>query len=88
MNGAPSQLDTLKELSAALGNDANFSATVAKQIGEKVSKNGDTITGPILYGKTPNDDSDLINKAYADKLASEADTACSHIDSTSASSSP
>lgn len=67
VNGAPSQLDTLKGLSAALGNDTNFSATVAKQIGEKVSKNGDTITGPILYDKTPNDDSELPNKAYVDK---------------------
>ena len=67
VNGAPSQLDTLKELSAALGNDANFSATVAKKIGEKVSKSGDTITGPILYDKTPNDDSELPNKAYVDK---------------------
>lgn len=67
VNGAPSQLDTLQELSAALGNDANFSATVANEIGEKVSKNGDTITGPILYGKTPNDDSELPNKAYVDK---------------------
>ena len=72
VNGAPSQLDTLKELSAALGNDANFSATVAKQIGEKVSKSGDTITGPILYEKTPNDDSELPNKAYVDSAIKSA----------------
>lgn len=77
VGSAPSTLNTLQELSTALGNDANFSATVAKQIGEKVSKNGDTITGPILYDKTPNDDSELINKAYADKLASAARTALS-----------
>lgn len=74
VGSAPSTLDTLQELSAALGNDANFSATVAKQIGDKVSKNGDTITGPILYEKTPNDATELINKAYADKLASAAGT--------------
>lgn len=73
VNGAPSQLDTLQELSSALGNDANFSATVANEIGEKVSKSGDTITGPILYDKTPNDDSELINKAYADKVAKAAE---------------
>lgn len=66
VNGAPSQLDTLQELSAALGNDSNFSATVANEIGEKVSKSGDTITGPILYDKTPNDDTELPNKAYVD----------------------
>lgn len=77
IGSAPATLNTLQELSTALGNDANFSATVAKQIGEKVSKNGDTITGPILYSKTPNDDSELINKAYADKLASATRTALS-----------
>lgn len=82
VNGAPFQLDTLQELSVALGNDANFSATVANEIGEKVSKSGDTITGPILYDKTPNDDTELPNKAYVDaainsavdKSATEADT--------------
>lgn len=73
VNGAPSQLDTLHELSTALGNDANFSATVAKEIGEKLDKAGGTITGPILYDKTPNDDSELINKAYADKVAKAAE---------------
>ena len=72
VNGAPSQLDTLQELSAALGNDANFSATVANEIGEKVSKNGDTITGPILYDKTPNDDTELPNKAYVDAAINSA----------------
>lgn len=72
VNGAPSQLDTLQELSAALGNDANFSATVAKKIGEKVSKSGGTITGPILYGKTPNDDTELPNKAYVDSAIKAA----------------
>lgn len=66
VNGAPSQLDTLQELSAALGNDANFSATVANEIGEKLDKAGGTITGPILYDKTPNDGSELPNKSYVD----------------------
>lgn len=82
VNGAPSQLDTLHELSTALGNDANFSATVTKEIGEKLDKAGGTITGPILYDKTPNDDTELPNKAYVDaainsavdKSATEADT--------------
>ena len=75
LNGAPSQLDTLQELSAALGNDANFSATVANEIGEKVSKSGDTITGPILYDNTPNDDTELPNKAYVDAAINSAVTA-------------
>lgn len=72
VNGAPSQLDILRELSAALGNDANFSATVASQIGKKLDKAGGTITGPILYGKTPNDGSELPNKAYVDAAIKSA----------------
>lgn len=72
VNGAPSQLDTLQELSAALGNDANFSATVAKEIGEKLDKAGGAITGPILYDKTPNDGSELPNKSYVDAAINSA----------------
>lgn len=36
--GSPAALDTLRELADALGNDANFAATVAGQIGLKVDK--------------------------------------------------
>lgn len=38
INSAPAALDTLKELADALGNDANFSATVASQIATKADK--------------------------------------------------
>ena len=38
VNSAPTTLDTLNELAAALGNDANFSTTVSTQIGNKISK--------------------------------------------------
>ena len=38
VDGSPAALDTLKELSAALGNDPNFATTVATQIGQKVDK--------------------------------------------------
>ena len=38
IDGSPAALDTLKELSAALGDDPNFAATVAAQIGAKVDK--------------------------------------------------
>lgn len=48
MNGAPEALDTLKELSEALGNDPNFAATVAAQIGEKVDKT--SITNNVTTG--------------------------------------
>lgn len=72
VNGAPSQLDTINELAKALGNDANFAATVTKLIGEKVAKAGDSITGPILYDNTPSGDKELVNKEYVDGSISTA----------------
>ena len=36
VNSAPATLDTLNELSTALGNDPNFATTIATQLGEKV----------------------------------------------------
>ena len=36
INGAGTTLDTLKELADALGNDANFAATIATQMGKRV----------------------------------------------------
>ena len=36
VNGAGTTLDTLKELAAALGNDANFATTIATQMGKRV----------------------------------------------------
>lgn len=72
VDSAPDTLNTLNELAKALGNDANFATTVTNSIGEKVSKSGDTITGPILYSKTPNDDAELPNKAYVDSAIKSA----------------
>ena len=46
VDSAPAALDTLNELAAALGDDANFATTTANSIGTKFSKaGGDTITG-------------------------------------------
>jgi hypothetical protein len=39
VNGASTTLDTLQELAAALGNDANFSATITNLIGTKLDAN-------------------------------------------------
>lgn len=47
VNSAPGALDTLQELASALGNDANFSTTVTNALAGKVSKSGDTMTGPL-----------------------------------------
>ncbi|MCH5305179.1 MAG: hypothetical protein J1E79_01710 [Rikenella sp.] len=36
VEGSPEQLDTLKELAAALGDDPNFASTITQLIGEKL----------------------------------------------------
>ena len=38
VNGSPELLDTLKELSTAIDNDANFATTLSKQLGNKLDK--------------------------------------------------
>jgi hypothetical protein len=38
ISGSPAALDTLAEIAAALGNDANFAATVTTLIGQKLAK--------------------------------------------------
>ena len=50
---SPETLDTLNELAAALGDDPNFAATVATDIGTKVSKSGDTMTGFLTLSDWP-----------------------------------
>ncbi len=44
VSGAPGALDTLNELAAAMGDDANFSATVTAQLATKLDDNS-TIDG-------------------------------------------
>ena len=47
VDAAPGSLDTLNELAAALGDDANFSTTVTNSIATKLAKAGGTMTGTI-----------------------------------------
>ena len=48
VNSAPGTLDTLNELAAALGDDANFSTTVTNSIATKLPLAGGTMTGNIV----------------------------------------
>ncbi len=48
-DSAPSTLDTLNELAAALGDDANFSTTVTTSIATKLPLAGGTMTGNIAH---------------------------------------
>lgn len=68
VNSAPGALDTLKELAAAMGNDPNFAATIARQMGEKATKaelggKADKATSLAGYGIT-----DAATKAQLDAL--------------------
>ena len=47
VDSAPSTLDTLNELAAALGDDANFSTTVTNSIATKLPLAGGTMTGKL-----------------------------------------
>jgi len=50
VDSAPSALDTLNELAAALGDDANFSTTVTNSIAAKLPLSGGTMTGNLAMG--------------------------------------
>jgi hypothetical protein len=68
IDGAPSTLDTLNEIAAALADNASFSDTV-------VLKSGSTMTGNLAMGTnkvtglgTPTSSTDAATKAYADTM--------------------
>ena len=47
VNSAPEALNTLNELATALGNDANFAATVTNTLATKANLSGGTFTGNV-----------------------------------------
>lgn len=49
VDSAPATLDTLNELAAALGDDANFSTTVTNSIATKLPLAGGTMTGDVTF---------------------------------------
>jgi len=73
LDSAPGALDTLNELAAALGDDANFATTVTNEIATKVSKAGDTMSGALAMGTNkitglgnPTLSQDAATKTYVD----------------------
>ena len=50
VDSSPSALNTLNELAAALGDDANFSTTVTNSIATKLPLAGGTLTGALTLG--------------------------------------
>ena len=72
---APGTLDTLDELAAALGDDANFAATTAASIATKLALAGGTMSGVINMGAqkitnlaTPTVSSDAVRLDYVTTL--------------------
>jgi hypothetical protein len=72
VDSAPALLDTLNELAAAIGDDANFAANLATSVGEKVAKAGDTMTGALVLHADPVNNLEAATKAYVDTAASTA----------------
>jgi uncharacterized protein (DUF697 family) len=73
VDAAPGALDTLNELAAALGDDANFSTTVTNSLAGKLSLSGGTMTGAIAMGTNkitglgdPTNAQDAATKNYID----------------------
>ncbi|MDB4343376.1 hypothetical protein OAA25_00700, partial [bacterium] len=52
VDSSPDALNTLNELAAALGDDANFSTTVTNSIATKLPLAGGTMTGPITMSQS------------------------------------
>ncbi len=73
IDSAPGALDTLNELAAALGDDANFSTTVTNSLAGKLNLSGGTMTGAIAMGTNkitgmgdPTSNQDAATKVYVD----------------------
>lgn len=66
VNSAPETLDTLNELSKALGDDPNFAATVATELGNKVDKND------IEQQYNPESENAQSGKAVAEAISEKA----------------
>ncbi len=66
VSSAPATLDTLNELAAALGDDANFSTTVTNSIGTKLPLAGGTLTGDLILSGDPDAALKAATKQYVD----------------------
>jgi hypothetical protein len=73
IDAAPAALDTLNELAAALGDDANFATTITNSIATKLPLAGGTMSGAIAMGTAkitgmgdPTANQDAATKKYSD----------------------
>ena len=88
IDSAPGALNTLNELAAALGDDANFSTTVTNSIATKLPLAGGTLTGNLVVdiGNSGNDSFiELKNTGYTGNITSlrqNADSTRAELNST------
>lgn len=75
INAAPTQLDTLNELAAALGNDANFATTITSQLATKqpVGNYITALTGDVT-ATGPNSVAATVTRIQGRNIASAAPT--------------
>lgn len=73
VDSAPTALDTLNELAAALNDDASFHTTVTTALSNRLPLSGGTMTGAIDMGanaitttRTPTSAADVTTKTYTD----------------------
>lgn len=75
INGSPAALDTLNELAAALGDDANFATTVTTALAARLQLSGGTMTGPITLAGDPTQALHAAPKQYVDAGVAAAQAA-------------
>ena len=68
INSAPTLLDTLSELAAAINNDESYASTVTTALAGKVAKAGDTMTGLLTLSGDPTANLHATTKQYVDQL--------------------
>ena len=66
VDSSPSALNTLNELAAAIGDDANFSTTITNSIATKLPLGGGTMTGDIVLNGAPSANLHPATKLYTD----------------------
>jgi len=73
VNSAPSTLDTLQELAAALGNNENFATTLTTNLGQKLGATASvTLTGDATGSGSFSSNAASINVTVSDTFASNA----------------
>ena len=72
VDSSPAALNTLNELAAALGDDANYATTTATSIGTKLPKSGGAMTGAITTNSTFDGRNVSVDGTKLDGIASGA----------------